>query len=190
MQSATTSRVAALLAMALGTVLLAGCGRDPNRPVVIASVSDVSSLDPHLLDVNHPTGSVIWSLFDSLVRRGADGADLPRLAASWERRDDFTWRFHLRRGVKFQDGSVFTAEDVKFSVDRMGNSPFNTLTQLWPQTTLKEARVIDDYTVDLVTEKPSVTLLYWLEEAFIVPKTYYGSHDMAYVNAHPLRLDG
>ena len=186
MQSATTSRLASLLAMAALAVLAAGCGRDPHRPVVIASVSDVSSLDPHLLDVNHPTGSVIWSLFDSLVRRGPDGADLPRLATSWERRDDVTWRFHLRRGVKFQDGSSLTAEDVKFSVDRAGMSPFNTLTQLWPQTTLKEARVIDEYTVDLVTEKPSVTLLYWLEETFIVPRSYYLAHDTAYVNAHPL----
>jgi len=72
------SRLLAGDGSACGTA--AGCGRDPNRPVVIASVSDVSSLDPHLLDVNHPTGSVIWSLFDSLVRRGPDGADLPRLA--------------------------------------------------------------------------------------------------------------
>jgi len=186
MQSAPVRRLAARVFPVLAIVMLAACGRDPNRPVVIASVSDVSSLDPHLLDVNHPTGSVIWSLFDSLVRRGADGADLPRLASSWERRDDLTWRFHLRRGVRFQDGSECRAADVKFSVDRMGRSPFNTLTQLWPQTTLKEARVVDDYTIDLVTEKPSVTLLYWLEEAFIVPSAYYSSHDTAYVNAHPL----
>jgi peptide/nickel transport system substrate-binding protein len=184
MLSTAVLRRAAWLAM--GAVLLAGCGREPNRPVVIASVDDVSSLDPHLLDVNHPTGSVIWSLFDSLVRRGADGADLPRLATSWERRDDLTWRFHLRHGVKFQDGSAFTAEDAKFSVDRMSKSPFNTLTQLWPQTTLTKARVIDDYTLDLITDKPSVTMLYWLEEAFIVPHSYYSFHNTAYVNAHPL----
>jgi peptide/nickel transport system substrate-binding protein len=184
MPSRAVRRYAAWLA--LGAALLAGCGRDPNRPVVIASVDDVSSLDPHLLDVNHPTGSVIWSLFDSLVRRGADGADLPRLATSWERRDDLTWRFHLRHGVKFQDGSPFTAADAKFSVDRMRKSPFNTLTQLWPQTTLTTARVIDDYTLELITAKPSVTMLYWLEEAFIVPHSYYSSHDTAYVNAHPL----
>jgi len=179
-------RFAAVLVLALVAGLQAGCGRDPNRPVVIASVSDVSSLDPHLLDVNHPTGSVIWSLFDSLVRRGDDGADLPRLAMSWERRDAVTWRFHLRRDVKFQDGSIMSAEDVKYSVDRMGRTPFNTLTQLWPQTTLKEVRTVDAYTVDLVTEKPSVTLLYWLEEAFIVSKAYYSSHDTSYVNTHPL----
>ena len=62
----------------IAALLLSGCGQQGTHPIVVASVSDVSSLDPHLLDVNHPTGSVIWSLFDSLVRRGADGADLPR----------------------------------------------------------------------------------------------------------------
>jgi peptide/nickel transport system substrate-binding protein len=178
--------IAGRFAIALCAVLAAGCGRDPHRPIVIASVGDVSTLDPHLLDVNHPTGSVIWSLFDSLVRRGPDGADLPRLASSWERVDDLTWRFHLRHDVKFQDGSAFTAADVKYSVDRMGIAPFNTETQLWPQTTLKEARIVDAFTVDLVTEKPSVTMLYWLEEAFIVPKAYYAAHDAGYLNTHPL----
>ncbi len=177
---------ASCLWLVLGGLLLAGCGRDPDRPVVIASVSDISSLDPHLLDVNHPTGSVIWSLFDSLVRRGADGADLPRLATSWERRDDLTWRFHLRQDVRFQDGTPLSASDVKYSIDRMGRSPFNTLTQLWPQTTLKKAVIVDAYTIDLITEQPSVTMLYWLEEAFIVPEAYYAAHDLAYVNTHPM----
>jgi peptide/nickel transport system substrate-binding protein len=174
-----------LIALA-ATTLLISCGRNADRPFVVASVSDVSSLDPHLLDVNHPTGSVIWSLFDSLVRRGPDGADVPRLAATWERRDGLTWRFHLRHDVKFQDGSRFTAADVKFSFDRMNQPPFSALQQLWAQTTLREARVIDDYTIDLVTERPSVTMLYWLEEAFIAPQAYYSAHDPAYLNTHPL----
>jgi peptide/nickel transport system substrate-binding protein len=175
----------ALLLLA-AAVLQISCSSKGERPIIIASVSDVSSLDPHLLDVNHPTGSVIWSLFDSLVRRGPDGADLPRLAEAWERRDDLTWRFHLRRDVKFQDGSPFTAADVKFSFDRMNRAPFSALQQLWAQTTLRETRVIDDYTIDLVTEKPSVTMLYWLEEAFVAPRAYYSAHDAAYLNTHPL----
>lgn len=179
------TRLGAALVL-VAAALQIGCGAKGERPIVVASVSDVSSLDPHLLDVNHPTGSVIWSLFDSLVRRGPDGADLPRLAESWERRDDLTWRFHLRHGVKFQDGSPFTAADVKFSFDRMNQTPFSALQQLWPQTTLREVRVIDDDTVELVTDKPSVTMLYWLEEAFIAPKAYYSAHDAAYLNTHPL----
>src|SRR5919112_2971264 len=74
------------------------------KPVVIASPEDMTSLDPHMLDSNHPTGSVIWSIFDSLVRRAPDGTPVPRLAESWERTDDRTWRFHLRQGVKFHNG--------------------------------------------------------------------------------------
>jgi peptide/nickel transport system substrate-binding protein len=175
------------LAFALAVLFLgSAAGAAEEKPLVIASVGDVSSLDPHLLDSNHPTGSVIWSLFDSLVRRGPDGADLPRLATSWERKDDHTWRFHLRPGVKFQDGTPFTAADVKFSFDRMGQAPFSAVQQLIEQTTLKETRIVDDQTVDLVTEKPAVDMLYWLEEAFIAPKAYYSSHDEAYLNTHPM----
>ena len=143
-------RFALALLLVSAAALQTACGPKASNAYVIASVSDVSSLDPHLLDSNHPTGSVIWSLFDSLVRRGPDGADLPRLATSWERIDDLTWRFHLRRGVKFQDGSPFTAADVKFSFDRMNKPPFSSVQQLWAQTTLKEVRVVDDGTVDLL----------------------------------------
>jgi peptide/nickel transport system substrate-binding protein len=178
------SLVALILLNAAG--LQSGCGSHGDRPIVVASVSDVSSLDPHLLDINHPTGSVIWSLFDSLVRRGPDGADLPRLASSWERLDGLTWRFHLRPDVKFHDGSPFTAADVKFSFDRMNQPPFSALQQLWAQTTLQEVRIIDDHTIELRTQKPSVTMLYWLEEAFVAPKAYYSAHDAAYLNTHPL----
>jgi peptide/nickel transport system substrate-binding protein len=179
-------RLAAVLILLVVTALSTACGSHGERPIVVASVSDVSTLDPHLLDVNHPTGSVIWSLFDSLVRRGPDGADLPRLAQSWERIDELTWRFHLRPDVKFQDGSPFTAADVKYSFDRMNQTPFSALQQLWAQTTLQEVRVIDDHTVELRTQKPSVTMLYWLEESFIVPKAVYSAHDTAYLNTHPM----
>jgi peptide/nickel transport system substrate-binding protein len=179
-------RDAVLATLAGVGLLLPVAGRAADRPVVIASVGDVSSLDPHLLDSNHPTGSVIWSLFDSLVRRGPDGADLPRLATSWEQVDPNTWRFHLRHDVKFQDGTPFTAADVKFSFERMAQAPFDAVQQLVEQTTLKETRIDDDYTVDLITEKPSTTMLYWLEEAFIAPKAYYSSHDNAFLNVHPM----
>jgi peptide/nickel transport system substrate-binding protein len=182
----TARRFTLTLLLLSVAALQASCGPKPNKAIVVASVSDVSSLDPHLLDSNHPTGSVIWSIFDSLVRRGPDGADLPRLATSWERIDDLTWRFHLRHGVKFQDGAPLTAADVKFSFDRMNQSPFSALQQLWPQTTLREVRAVDDYTIDLRTARPSVTMLYWLEEAFVAPKGIYSSHDEGYLNAHPV----
>lgn len=140
--------------------------------VVIASSEDVISLDPHMLDSNNPTGSVIWSIFDSLVRRAPDGSPVPRLATSWERLDDVTWRFKLREGVKFTNGEVFDAQAVKVNFDRMNTAPFNTLQQLYAQTGLKEVKVVDEHTIDLVTEAPTVNMLYWLAEAFIAAPKY------------------
>lgn len=141
-------------------------------PVVIASSEDVISLDPHMLDSNNPTGSVIWSIFDSLVRRAADGSPQPRLALSWERTNDVTWRFKLRQGVTFSNGEKFDANAVKVNFARMATAPFNTLQQLHDQTGLKEVNVVDDYTIDLVTEAPTVNMLYWLAEAFIAAPQY------------------
>src|SRR5690242_2823418 len=81
-----------------------------SAPVVIASEEDVSTLDPHLIRNNHPIGSVVWSVFDSLVRRNADGSHEPRLALSWEQVEPTRWRFKLRSGVKFTNGEEFDAE--------------------------------------------------------------------------------
>ena len=53
--------------------------------------------------------------------RGDEGLK-PRLAESWEQVDDKTWRFKLRQGVTFSDGSAFDAEDVKHSFERAGSS--------------------------------------------------------------------
>ncbi len=157
------SRLAIMASLALVPTYVAA----QDAPVVIASSEDVISLDPHMLDSNNPTGSVIWSLFDSLVRRGPDGSPVPRLATAWERIDDVTWRFTLRQGVKFSNGEDFNAAAVVTNFARMDTAPFNSVQQLHDQTGLKEVKVIDDYTIDLITEKPTVNMLYWLAEAFI-----------------------
>ena len=54
----------------------------------------------------------------------------------------------------------------------MDTAPFNSVQQLHDQTGLTEVRVVDDYTIELVTEKPTVNMLYWLEEAFIAAPKY------------------
>ena len=58
-------------------------------------------------------------VFDSLVRIRQDMSIEPRLAKRWERIDDLTMRFHLRKGVKFHSGNPFTATDVKFTIERL-----------------------------------------------------------------------
>jgi peptide/nickel transport system substrate-binding protein len=83
--------------------------------------ADPVSLDPQvqlsggMLQLSH------W-LFDPLVRWTQEMTFEPRLATRWERLDELTMRFYLREGVKFHSGNPFTANDVKWSFDRMRKS--------------------------------------------------------------------
>ena len=76
------------------------------------------SMDPHFsaLGVH---AEAMKHIFDTLVWADENVQLQPGLAESWQPIDDTTWEFKLRQGVKFHDGSDFTAEDVKFSIERM-----------------------------------------------------------------------
>ena len=114
------------------------------------------SIDPHFT----ATGSHAESLkhvFDTLVWSG-DGLELePRLAESWKAINDNTWEFKLRRGVKFHDGSDFTAQDVKFSIERIPTVSGPNPTTIYVRR-VKEAKVIDPYTLHVVTDGAAPTL--------------------------------
>lgn len=114
------------------------------------------SIDPHWSTL----GSHIEALrhvFDSLVGVDENLNLVPGLATSWRVVDDTTWEFKLRPGVKFHDGSELTAEDIKFSFERIPvvTGPM-TMTLYTKQA--KEAVVVDPLTVRFVTHKPAPTL--------------------------------
>jgi peptide/nickel transport system substrate-binding protein len=91
-----------------------------------------------------------WA-FDPLVRYAQNMEFEPRLAERWERLDDLTMRFYLRKGVKFHSGNAFTAKDVKFTFDRFYKSKdFKGLF-----TPFDGCTVVDDYTVDIKTKNPT-----------------------------------
>jgi peptide/nickel transport system substrate-binding protein len=93
-------------------------------------------------------------MFDDLLGRDLKTMKpVPRLAESVKPVDDLTWELALRRGVKFHNGEPFTAESVKFSLERIVNpeqkSPIRS-----NFTWLKRVDIVDDSTVRLVTHKP------------------------------------
>src|SRR3982751_2693001 len=109
-----------------------------------AAQNDILTLDPH--SQNHATThSIIQHTYEGLTRYSKDYQIEPCLAVSWEQVSDTQWRFHLRKGVKFHDGSSFTADDVVFSFGRI-KQPQGT-NQVYV-TGIKDVKKIDDYTVD------------------------------------------
>ena len=79
-----------------------------------ASQGDILTLDPHSQNEGLNIVANLW-VYDALVRYDDKFEVTPALATSWEQVTPTLWRFKLREGVKFHDGSAFTADDVVFN---------------------------------------------------------------------------
>ncbi len=110
-------------------------------------------------------------IFDALVDvTGPEMSLKPMLAERWENPNPNTWRFHIRRGVKFHNGDPLTAEDVKFTIDLgLANKGSTQNSYLGPTETV---RVVDPYTVELTTKTPFPPLLANISRLHIVPRVY------------------
>jgi len=184
------------------SLLLAGCGRRQpslSRDLVQGSIpialdADVETLDP-AMHRSRTVEAVVRNICDGLVARDAQMEYVPQLAASWELESDTRWTFKLREGVTFQDGSAFTAEDVKFTIDRIigaidGLPPSPRKDLLGP---VSAAEVIDDHTVAIITDGPYPILHKKLVFQEICPKAYFervGPEEFARkpLGAGPFRL--
>jgi peptide/nickel transport system substrate-binding protein len=117
-----------------------------------ASTADPQTMDPHAVNAA-PVLSFLNNVYEGLVRRGKDMSIEPSLATSWEPLEgENGWRFHLRQGVTFQDGSAFTAEDVLFSYQRASSEAADVRSWFAPVT---DVRVVDDFTIDFVNSAPN-----------------------------------
>lgn len=115
-----------------------------------ASDGDLRTLDPYAQRERFAQ-SFLANIYEPLVRRGAGLALEPALATSWAQVAPRVWRFTLRRDVRFHDGSPFTADDVVFSFARVQEATSHLGSAV---ASIKDARKIDDWTVDLVTSEP------------------------------------
>jgi peptide/nickel transport system substrate-binding protein len=114
--------------------------------------SEPSSIDPHYHNLG-PNNGFATHIFGQLVGSDENQQHYPDLAVSWKPINDTTWEFKLRKGVKWHDGSSFSADDVMFTVERaqnVPNSPSSFVTYLKGKTFSK----IDDYTIHVKTAKP------------------------------------
>src|SRR4030095_1361400 len=92
------------------------------QSLLLGTKLELNTLDPHFFNA-FPTGSSHMMIYDPLVYVDPNQQLQPALAPSWRVIDDTTWEFKLRRGVKFHDGSDFTADDVIATFERVPNVP-------------------------------------------------------------------
>lgn len=95
------------------------------QEIRIGLAAEPSSIDPHYHMLT-PNEQLRKHIFESLTKNDNERRIVPVLAASWRTVDSRTWEFKLRKGVKFHDGSPFTAQDVIYSlcrVSKVANSP-------------------------------------------------------------------
>jgi peptide/nickel transport system substrate-binding protein len=157
------------------------------KELVIAMAADIAMFDPHM----STAGSEVWvtfNLFDNLLTRGTDNKLKPALATGWKRLSDTTWQFALRRGVKFHNGDPFTAQDVKFSLDRTGPNGDPKAVTRGSFVTTERIDVVDDYTVNIVTKEPDPVLPDRLAHfgGQIMPKQYFEKVGADQFNVKPI----
>jgi peptide/nickel transport system substrate-binding protein len=119
--------------------------------------AEPSALDPQFQNAA-ANNQIARHIFDPLVARDAEQRPVPALALSWRPVSDTVWEFRLRPGVKFQDGSPFTADDVVFTFDRAAkvpNSP-TPFTMITRQVTRLE--IVDPLTLRISTATPAPLL--------------------------------
>lgn len=118
-------------------------------------------------------------IYTGLLRWNAEMEIEPDLALSYESPDDTTYIFTLRQGVKFHNGQDFTAEDVKFTFDRIIDPEFGSPRRV-QFADLREVTVIDPYTVRFDLNQPSAPFLAYLASnpnGSIIPRGAEGLDD-------------
>lgn len=137
------------------------------QTLTVASYWEPTSIDPcHSL--SGALACVTRNVYEGLVRFNGSGTTeddiLPSLATSWQLSDDGkTWRFDLRQGVKFHDGTPFNASAAKFGIDRMlayKGGPSGFFTQI------DHVDVVDNYIINIALTTPSATILKHLATFF------------------------
>ena len=105
--------------------------------------AEPSSMDPHYHNLT-PNNMMSEYTFDKLVKQDNKQNLKPGLAISWKPIDDLNWEFKLRRDVKFHDGSPFTAEDVKFTLERGPNVPNSPSSFARYMNHIKKIEIVDE----------------------------------------------
>ncbi|HYZ62342.1 MAG TPA: ABC transporter substrate-binding protein [Acetobacteraceae bacterium] len=135
----------------IAALLLALAARTADAADLRVGTQNTPVIDPHFM-LQDSNIAYNQHIYGALVDFDEHGRMLPDLATSWTSDGGNIWRFTLRRGVTFHDGTPFTADDVVFSFKRVPNVPNNPAPYSGQLLGVEDVRKVDDFTVDIVTE--------------------------------------
>jgi peptide/nickel transport system substrate-binding protein len=129
----------------------------PGGTLRVGLQGDFTTLDPHM-STSAVDRDVYYQLYNTLVGLDPSLNIVPELAESWEQPDALSYVFRLRKGVRFHDGTDFTAELVRWNVERMVNPATGSIRRS-ELGNIKTVEVVDPHTVRFALKEPDAALL-------------------------------
>jgi peptide/nickel transport system substrate-binding protein len=157
-----------LVLTAVATAALGLSAAASAQTLRFASQGDPQTMDPHSQNESF-TNSVNEQVYERLIHRDKQLNFVPGLATSWEQVGPLKWRFKLRQGVKFHDGSAFNADDVVFSINR-AKEPTSQIAVY--ANALGTPKKIDDFTVEFELAKVNPIFLEHLAPMYMMDKEW------------------
>jgi len=137
-----------------------------------ASQGDPQTMDPHSQNESM-TNMMNGQVYERLTGRDRQLKIVPGLATEWQQVGPLTWRFKLRQGVKFHDGSPLTADDVVYSVQR-GQMPTSQINNY--AAGVGTAKKVDESTIEFTLAVVNPIFLEHLDSLWIMSKTWSEKH--------------
>ena len=148
--------IQAIVALLLA-VGVSGTAYADNGSITIAPAADAKTINPLKASDSYSLYSV-YLMYDPMFTIGNDLKPVPVLVEKYENQDDKTYIFHLRKDVKFHDGTPLTAEDVKFTYDFIRDKKNGNRYAVYYDL-VEEIEVLDAHTVKFVTREPYAPLV-------------------------------
>jgi peptide/nickel transport system substrate-binding protein len=139
------------------------------QTLTMAVGAPVTSLDPHFHQLS-PNNAVAGMVFDRLINTDGQSRMVPGLAESWAPIAPDVWEFRLRRGVRFHNGSEFTAEDVAFTFQRVPNVPNSPSSFAAFVRPIRNVEIVDSHTLRITTNGPYPLLAQDLTNVYILDR--------------------
>ena len=162
-----------MIAILIAGLMLLSAAAAMGEGTLVYGSGDYTRINPAIDE----HGEINLLIFNGLTAHDAENNVVPCLAESWEYDEsNHTYTFHLAKGVTFHDGTSFTAEDVKFTIEAIMN-PANESEIASNYTDVKEIRVVDENTVEFVLEGNNAAFLEYMTIG-ILPKHLLEGEDM------------